>query len=208
MENTTGRRHQQKRSQHSRNNIVEAAYTLICSHGFAQTTSHDIAKEAGVSVGTFYAYFRNKEELLHEVAIRYNEQFSTEQTKVWLALKSNKTTFPQFIKTLIEGQVALHTKTKAFNRELKVLYYTDPVIAEISDNQQKYIEETITTYLQNTFSGAPKEISSRSFLITKMITAVIDEIAYGNGERDAESLIQTTIALLSTKTSTNTEISQ
>jgi AcrR family transcriptional regulator len=52
------------RSETTRNRIVEAALRLFQENGYARTTMRAIAKEAGVSVGNAYYYFKSKEELV------------------------------------------------------------------------------------------------------------------------------------------------
>jgi AcrR family transcriptional regulator len=49
--------------------IVEAARRVIAELGFADASMERIAHEAGVAKGTIYLYFRNKEELLAQVAV-------------------------------------------------------------------------------------------------------------------------------------------
>jgi AcrR family transcriptional regulator len=46
-----------------RRQIVDGARTVFLSRGFDAASMGDIAKEAGVSKGTLYVYFKNKEEL-------------------------------------------------------------------------------------------------------------------------------------------------
>jgi AcrR family transcriptional regulator len=46
-----------------RHQIVEGARTVFLARGFDAASMGDIAKEAGVSKGTLYVYFKNKEEL-------------------------------------------------------------------------------------------------------------------------------------------------
>ena len=48
--------------------IVQAARRVIGELGFADASMERIAQEAGVAKGTIYLYFRNKEELLAQVA--------------------------------------------------------------------------------------------------------------------------------------------
>jgi AcrR family transcriptional regulator len=52
------------RSEATRTRIVEAALRLFLENGYARTTMRAIAKEAGVSVGNAYYYFKSKEELV------------------------------------------------------------------------------------------------------------------------------------------------
>ena len=47
--------------------ILEAALKLFTERGFAATRLEDVAKQAGVTKGTLYLYFTNKEELFKAV---------------------------------------------------------------------------------------------------------------------------------------------
>lgn len=47
-----------------RSQIVKASIKLFKSKGFAKTTTREIAKESGFSIGTLYEYVRTKEDVL------------------------------------------------------------------------------------------------------------------------------------------------
>lgn len=47
-----------------RNQIVKAAITLFKQKGFDKTTTREIAKASGFSIGTLYEYVRTKEDVL------------------------------------------------------------------------------------------------------------------------------------------------
>jgi AcrR family transcriptional regulator len=55
------------RKQVRRNTILEAATSLFASYGYHAATVPMIVAEAGSSVGSFYAHFRNKEDLFAAV---------------------------------------------------------------------------------------------------------------------------------------------
>ena len=52
----------------TRRNVIAAAEKLIAEKGFENITIDDIAKEAGVAKGTFYTYFKRKEDVVGEIA--------------------------------------------------------------------------------------------------------------------------------------------
>ena len=53
-----------KRSaEESKTKILEAARSIFAEHGYAEASMRAIARQAGISVGGLYLYFRNKEEL-------------------------------------------------------------------------------------------------------------------------------------------------
>jgi AcrR family transcriptional regulator len=55
---------QRRSSEERRQQILQAATKLFARQGFARTTTKEIAREAGLSEGTIYKYFTNKQELL------------------------------------------------------------------------------------------------------------------------------------------------
>jgi len=48
--------------------IIEAGLKVLYSKGYAQTTVQDIVDTAGIAKGTFYWYFRSKDELIDALA--------------------------------------------------------------------------------------------------------------------------------------------
>ena len=65
----------------TRARILEAARELFTTHGFAETTTRDLAKAAGVANGTLFNYFTSKEavamELVDEALRRGHSSFET-----------------------------------------------------------------------------------------------------------------------------------
>jgi AcrR family transcriptional regulator len=57
----------QARSRQTRDRIVAAAIAVFERQGYDDTTTAAIAREAGIGVGTLYAYFADKRKLLLEV---------------------------------------------------------------------------------------------------------------------------------------------
>lgn len=61
----------QQRSAATRERIVEAAARVFAEHGYAAGTTNRIAAEAGLSVGSLYQYFPNKDAILVELVRRH-----------------------------------------------------------------------------------------------------------------------------------------
>lgn len=57
----------QARAIETRKKIVQAAKTLIAEKGFDDTSIDDIVGVAGVSIGSFYTYFKRKEDVVEEL---------------------------------------------------------------------------------------------------------------------------------------------
>ncbi len=64
----------QKRSAATRDRILDAAARVFVEHGYAAGTTNRIAEEAGLSIGSLYQYFPNKDAILLQLARRHVDQ--------------------------------------------------------------------------------------------------------------------------------------
>lgn len=63
-----------RRGQETLDRIMNAAIVLMAKKGFNNTSIDDIVREAEVSHGLFYFYFRNKDELLVKLVEKINRE--------------------------------------------------------------------------------------------------------------------------------------
>ena len=54
----------EENKQKKRNSLLSQAYALFTANGISNTTIADIASHAGVAKGTFYSYFKDKDDLI------------------------------------------------------------------------------------------------------------------------------------------------
>ncbi|MCU4798375.1 TetR/AcrR family transcriptional regulator [Bacillus cereus] len=59
-----------KEYEERRKEILEMAERLFLTKGYTKTTVNDILKEIGIAKGTFYHYFKSKEEVMDEIIMR------------------------------------------------------------------------------------------------------------------------------------------
>ena len=55
--------------------IMDAARDLFTNKGYESTTMSEVARKAGVAVGTVYLYFKNKSDLLYGVKDEWDNKF-------------------------------------------------------------------------------------------------------------------------------------
>lgn len=60
-----------RQPQERRNQILDAAEQFFCTKGYTQTTVNDILQEVGIAKGTFYHYFKSKEEVMNAIIVRF-----------------------------------------------------------------------------------------------------------------------------------------
>jgi AcrR family transcriptional regulator len=59
----------ERKKEHQRRDILEAALALFRERGYDGTRVQDIIEQVGISEGTFFNYFPTKDSILHEFAI-------------------------------------------------------------------------------------------------------------------------------------------
>ncbi|WP_053220232.1 TetR/AcrR family transcriptional regulator [Virgibacillus senegalensis] len=59
-----------------RNKILEQAIILFSEHGYNDTTISKVAKASGISFGSVFTYFKNKEELFHHAVVDHLQELS------------------------------------------------------------------------------------------------------------------------------------
>jgi AcrR family transcriptional regulator len=65
---------QQRRSRETRHTIVTAAEQLLIQVGYARASTNAIARRAGISVGSLYQYFDDKEAVYRAVVARHHDE--------------------------------------------------------------------------------------------------------------------------------------
>jgi|SRR5208282_230671 len=195
---------QQKRSIEKRERILESAYSLICSRGYNNTSTPEVAKEVGVSVGTVYAYFEDKHDLLMAVFDRYMVTFDAERDEAMDTLRTSKDNLRDTLRHLIDRLVAVHDESKAFNLELKALYYSDPAIAALLDAQDGKIRSAITDFLrENQRKYRLDDPVANAFLYDRIIQTTVEKIVFDPGDIDRESLVSAALDILCGRLRTN-----
>jgi len=64
-----------KKKERTFNQILDAAKDVFIQKGIDRTVITDIRDAAGISQGTFYNYFRSKEDVLAELGVRVNRHY-------------------------------------------------------------------------------------------------------------------------------------
>lgn len=81
VEATTPAPKRQARGEARIDQILLAAAEAFGEQGYEATTTNGIATRAGISPGSLYQFFKNKDDIAHALATRYMEQLSEVQTE-------------------------------------------------------------------------------------------------------------------------------
>ncbi|EGL83036.1 transcriptional regulator, TetR family [Caldalkalibacillus thermarum TA2.A1] len=129
--------------------IMEQSIKLFEKKGFAETSIQDIVDALGVTKGTFYYYFKSKEELLMDIHRSYIEELLRWQEDILEDKHKNCKSKLREIIALIIRKIRTHrSHASIFFRELRNLNddHLDEVLAKRDQfrfSLQKLIEEGV-----------------------------------------------------------------
>ncbi|MFT9055401.1 MAG: TetR/AcrR family transcriptional regulator [Ethanoligenens sp.] len=188
----------QIRSLATKEKLIVAAKELFCQKGYDKTTANAIARKAGTSVGSFYAYFADKEavfaELMERICLQLRavvDEFSKElrqpglNKKEWIGKVTRK--YVQIV--LSEPQLA---------REIAVLYYSGkPRIVAMMQRQQTSIQQMLGTYFGLMgIDTKGKDTQVSAILFQKTLVQLPEKILYGWEGISQERLIVGAVEVL------------
>ena len=139
---------QQERSIALKKRIMDAARELFSEKGMHGATSNEIVKNAGVSVGSFYSYFRDKQHLFMEVLRDYIDEVYEK-----MHLDQEQIEIPEGADLVNAIAMVLRTVFRSFDKDPRfhsqtiALRFSDPVIRKFYQEAEDRELEFIRTFL-------------------------------------------------------------
>lgn len=184
----------QKRSIEKKQRIKDAALKLMSEKGYFATSSNEIAREAGVSIGTFYSYFKDKKELYAELV---DDIYTTVLTPINLNELPDDLSIEETVQLYVTAVFRGHEYQTAFQREISSL-------SEQSD-EFRAIEMVHKSNILHVFSEALKayreelklqDLETSTYIILTTVEAVIHDTLFHNGGKNKEAVIRELTAMI------------
>lgn len=129
---------------------MNAATTLFSEKGIDRTSSNEIARTAGVSIGTFYRYFSDKRELFLEILRDHLDSFVT---AVYSPVKVGSLPLRDHIRDHIVKAFDAFDRNRDFHKRALVMKFADSDVGrlflEVEDRQLVIITEMLHSYGKN-----------------------------------------------------------
>jgi AcrR family transcriptional regulator len=149
-----------------RNQMIRGAITLFKEKGFHRTTTREIAKESGFSIGTLYEYIRTKEDVLflvcdsiyEEVRKRLGSAINLERPSVDNLVALIKSYF-HLMDEMQEEILIMYQEVKSLKKETK------DYVMEKERDMVKMLERAITTSLPGKISSQDAVLMANNIFV-------------------------------------------
>ena len=190
----------QERSKESRSALLNAGLKLFSKKGFYQTNSKQIAKEAGVSIGTFYMYFADKKDLFHEVLRAYHAKIKRVMESIAIEEYVNAGDGRGFLVYIIDKLIAAHDIHPEFHQEFAAMAQSDPEIRAINEhskNESLAITKRMLTAWKPSMRIADGQIDAAAVVVQHSIEEIVHTVLFSNLKISTKRIISELVDMLS-----------
>lgn len=164
----TIRQPQKRNSIDKKRRIVEAGLKVFGEVGYYKTNTAEIAKEAGVSTGIVYSYFKDKKDILMQALYLYFDSTIQPLQKAisesFLAAQDKESAVHWLLKCVLQSHIQ-HAK---LHEELFALCLTDKDVGALYLERESMITAHIKVYLQKA-GASPEHIHEKAQLAYELV---------------------------------------
>jgi AcrR family transcriptional regulator len=198
-EDTTGpnaqrerRQPKQPRSQETYQTILSVAGRLFAERGYEETSTHLVAREAGISVGALYRYFGGKQPILLELYRREVSELRARLVEQISIADLVGQDFRGIVRKTLALAFQIYGERASLRRVLSEQSRRTAELAELRRSQEAELNRMVEKILTSVAGVQLPDAEAGAYLITLFIESLIDDcVLYpGAAERpDQERLI-------------------
>lgn len=186
---STIRTPKQLRSIQTKKSIINAAFHLYAQKGIHGTNSKEIAEKAGVSIGSFYSYFKNKKTLMLEMLEDYLDRHFLAIWKPIESITVNEMGREE-IKLLIQSVFDAYGISPEFHRQTHALRYSDPDINRVYERERNREVSQIRNLLEsNNHRMRTSDQAAAAIVIHNAVESVAHTTKFIGSQIDEQRLI-------------------
>ncbi|HEY3353568.1 MAG TPA: TetR/AcrR family transcriptional regulator [Polyangia bacterium] len=137
----------QRRSRQLVAAILQAAAETFAELGYARATTNVIAARAGVSVGSLYQYFPNKDSLLARLREQHVDHVHAVVGAGLAALADPRTPLEQGLRQIIGDLVAVHEANPVLTRALSAAVLRESPAAQEAEREADAVAASVSALL-------------------------------------------------------------
>jgi AcrR family transcriptional regulator len=167
---TPRKRPRQERSRATVTAILDATAQVLIRHGFDGLTTNHVAEAAGVSIGSLYQYFPNKEAMVGALIERHVDEMNAEV--VAELGRVAVLPIPQAVRAMVELRIRAHLVAPEVHR---VLIEQVPRVGRMA--RLREVDRTMQAAIVTVLTARRAELSIRDPELTAfMLVAILEAV--------------------------------
>ncbi len=147
--------------------ILDATARILAEDGFEAVNTNRVAEVAGVSIGSLYQYFPNKNALVGAVAVRHTEAMAAVVAAGVRAAADDD--LPDLVKTLIRSTMQAHAENPKLRRAIIEELPRIGRPARIAELKQNIHQSVVALLTARRSRIKVKDISMAAFVIVNTV---------------------------------------
>lgn len=153
--------------------LISAGVDVFCEQGYQASSVSDVHARAGVSLGTFYQYFRDKTDLIATIVAE-------------AVIASARQIFPDFeagrgeagVTRVVDAFVRHYAATAPFQRVWEEVTHLEPTVAELRARLSQLLETSLASGIAGGQELGDVDGSLDPRLTARALAAMVDRTCY------------------------------
>jgi AcrR family transcriptional regulator len=177
----------QARGQRRIDQLLNAADTVFAQIGYERATTNAICSRAGVSPGTLYQFFSNKQAIADALAARYLERLP-ETHRTAFDIASAHAPLAELIAHVVDPFISLHRQGPGLEALLTGSVISDELTASI-DGIKQHVEKSLAALFRARRPGANRaEINRAATTSVQLVTSFLRCAVTGPPKKQKEGI--------------------
>lgn len=162
------------------NKLIKAAKHEFAKKGFSNTTVESITQKVGVAKGTYYLYFKTKEDVISHMILEFNQTL----TNLFITNTNNLINIPKNkVNDAIEKLItAILYHAQEVKEIMKIIHYSQYELSQKLLNLKKKCMEDLKIYVKKLLQAYHQKGLLRDINISKITDLLFLMVEYYNLE--------------------------
>lgn len=181
----------QERSRMKMEEVLSAAHALFLEQGYDAVGLRDIANEAGVSIGTVYAYFSDKRDLFIRVIETRGAEIFREIREFAPDASDPETEPVRVVRDIIDVFRRLAERHRVLFRDIMVLSLTDETFRAAYAPLERMVGDVTMAHLFDRFipPDADMDREAAKFVVHKAVDEIVQYLVFFDVDIETERII-------------------
>ena len=174
--------------------ILDAAVVVFARDGVERATTNAIAREAGISPGSLYQYYRDKDDLLAAVGQRYADELTAVYREAVGSVRLDSAPLAEVLDTILDPIVEFKNTHAAF---LPLFARPDlplSVLEPVASVDALFADTIASILARRNPEVSATEVRAATVMVINLFRGVVGSLGTATGDPDAD-LVELKLAM-------------